>query len=292
MKRRVVFGIALALMLCMCACGHKHTWKSATCTEAKTCTECGETDGAPLGHKWKDATCTEPKTCTVCGATEGAALGHTWKEATCTEPKTCTVCGTMEGSPLGHVVDEWEITKESTCSETGLKKGTCTVCGEHVEAEITMKEHTPSDWIITNPATKQAKGTRVQKCTVCGKELKTEYYTASPEELEQQYKVQCQTFLYDDLQRRPGEFKNKYIKLSGTVFQIVSESTSKDKYSAYFINASGNLYLVFIDNYGSGTRILEKDSLTVWGKVGDLYTYETIRGNSNTIPTIYAEYYQ
>ncbi|MBR5525097.1 MAG: hypothetical protein IKU51_07510 [Clostridia bacterium] len=40
-----------------------HTWTIATCSEAKTCTICGATDGEPLGHKW-DITI---KQCSVCG---------------------------------------------------------------------------------------------------------------------------------------------------------------------------------------------------------------------------------
>ena len=79
---------------------HVHDWKDATCTEPKTCSGCGETEGEALGHDWADATCTEPKTCTRCGETEGEALGHDWAEATLTEPKTCTKCGATEGEPL------------------------------------------------------------------------------------------------------------------------------------------------------------------------------------------------
>ena len=49
------------------------------------------TTKAPCEHDWVDATCTEPKTCSACGETEGAALGHTEETvagtaATCTEP--------------------------------------------------------------------------------------------------------------------------------------------------------------------------------------------------------------
>ncbi len=36
---------------------HTHKWKKATCTKPKTCKECGQTEGKPLGHKlkgWKD----------------------------------------------------------------------------------------------------------------------------------------------------------------------------------------------------------------------------------------------
>ena len=79
-----------------------HNWVEATCTEPKTCSVCGETEGDALGHTWNDATCTVSKTCSVCGETEGNALGHTWNDATCTTPQTCSICGVIEGEALGH----------------------------------------------------------------------------------------------------------------------------------------------------------------------------------------------
>lgn len=45
----------------VCAEG-EHVWKDATCTEPKTCTVCGETEGEPLGHDFADNVCTR------CGA--------------------------------------------------------------------------------------------------------------------------------------------------------------------------------------------------------------------------------
>lgn len=42
-------------------------------------------------HVWAEATCTSPKTCTDCGATEGKPLGHNFM------PTVCTRCG-MEAS--------------------------------------------------------------------------------------------------------------------------------------------------------------------------------------------------
>ncbi len=100
MKKGITFVLALVICLSLCACGHQHTWKSATCTEPKTCTKCGETEGSALGHSWEKATCTEPKTCSRCGKTEGTALGHSWKKQTETTPKMCTKCGEMEPMPL------------------------------------------------------------------------------------------------------------------------------------------------------------------------------------------------
>ena len=97
-------------------------------------------------HEWKEATCTEPKTCTKCGETEGEALGHKWTEATCTKAKECSRCGAESGKALGHDVKEWKEEKTPTCSEMGTEIGTCTRCGETVTKSLPMVDHTPGDW--------------------------------------------------------------------------------------------------------------------------------------------------
>lgn len=127
-----------------------HQWAEATCTEPRTCTLCGATEGEALGHKWEDATCTEPKKCTVCGVTEGEATGHQWKEATCTDPRTCTLCGATEGEALGH---KWEHNDE-------LDEDICSVCGLTI-TEATLGYPCTHKW---TPATCTAPKT----CTVCG----------------------------------------------------------------------------------------------------------------------------
>lgn len=71
-----------------------HTWsvwnttKEATCTQdglkERTCS-CGEkeTETIIASHAWKDATCTEAKSCSKCGLTDGSALGHTTQFGNC-----------------------------------------------------------------------------------------------------------------------------------------------------------------------------------------------------------------
>ena len=51
---------------------------------------------APHVHKWKEATCTEPKTCEECGETEGKPLGHDWKKETSGASRACARCGVKE----------------------------------------------------------------------------------------------------------------------------------------------------------------------------------------------------
>ena len=58
--------------------------KKVTCTEdgemVTKCSRCGDSFAEAIkssGHKWVNATCTEAKHCSTCGQTEGTALGHT-----------------------------------------------------------------------------------------------------------------------------------------------------------------------------------------------------------------------
>jgi len=80
------------------ATGHNYkasTVSALTCTTVgvtkHTCASCGhsyqDTTAAP-GHKWENATCTKAKTCSACGQTEGSALGH----SSGSDGK-CTRCG-------------------------------------------------------------------------------------------------------------------------------------------------------------------------------------------------------
>ena len=163
--------LLLAALTLLCGCQtHEHTWTGPTCTEPKTCTQCGETEGEPLGHDYSEATCTEPKTCTRCGQTEGEPKGHDFSEATCTEPKTCTRCGQTEGEPKGHDFSEATCTEPGTCTRCGQTEGepkghdftepTCTEagvcrrCGETTPA----KGH---DW-------RDATCLRPKTCARCG----------------------------------------------------------------------------------------------------------------------------
>ena len=171
--KKFVFLISLFLLtLALCGFCQEHTWQDASCTEPKTCTVCGETEGealghdwipadcttartcarcgelsgSPKGHKWQAADCEHPKTCSVCGETEGKALGHSWERATCAHPKTCTRCGQTEGEALEH---QWIV---MSCTEPRV----CLLCREKEDAEA--PGHTWIDADYTHPKT----------CEVCG----------------------------------------------------------------------------------------------------------------------------
>lgn len=213
MKKSCLGVIALIVAVFLCACGHTHTWKDATCTDPKTCSDCGETEGEPTGHSWKAATCTEPKTCTICGKTEGDLAEHIWEEATCTTLKTCTVCGKTEGGLSEHTWEEATCTTPKTCTICGKTEGnpaehiweaatctnpkTCTLCGATegeslghtwIEACCTTPKtcntcgategeaigHSCEKWKISKKATCTEKGIETGICTVCGEQITRE----------------------------------------------------------------------------------------------------------------------
>ena len=156
---------AVLLCLVLAACGspeeqHQHTFTDATCTAPKTCTECGETEGAAKGHTFADATCKAPKTCTICAATEGSAGDHVWADATCKAPKTCTVCAVTEGEVGDHVWKDATCQVPKTCDACGVTEGDPVA---HVWADATCTD--PKTCNTCGMTEGEAKGHKWQEAT-------------------------------------------------------------------------------------------------------------------------------
>lgn len=88
--------------------GHLHNYiqdiTEPTCTEPGRIIEnciCGDSrdlgEIPPTGHIWKDASCTELKTCFNCGITEGSFAPHTYTSASDT---SCNICGNVKNVKL------------------------------------------------------------------------------------------------------------------------------------------------------------------------------------------------
>ena len=115
--------VVLVFILALSGCGCEHEWAEADCVNPKTCTLCGETEGAALGHVWLAADCDTPKTCEVCGTTEGEPKGHSWVEATCEEAKHCEACHVEEGEALGHTWLDATTEAPKTCETCAATEG-------------------------------------------------------------------------------------------------------------------------------------------------------------------------
>ena len=121
-----VFSIALT------ACGKCEHSYSNGCDAS--CNECGEERA--ITHSFKAANCTEAKTCSVCGKTEGEALGHTPEsdDGDCTTDIKCANCGAV--TTVGNASHTPE-SDDGDCT-TAVK------CGECDKTAIEAKAaHTP-----------------------------------------------------------------------------------------------------------------------------------------------------
>lgn len=258
-----------------------HNWTDASCVTLKTCAVCGETEDGFAEHIYSDATCITPMTCVVCGATEGTeSTEHSWTEATCTTPKTCSLCESTEGKPLGHKYSD------ATCTAPKI----CERCGETTGK---AKGHKIGNWTVSIEAGKGKEGTRVRTCTVCKEVVETEQFSLTNKELLKQYKGSS-SLQYDALARSPEKYKDTNVFFTGRVVQVCSEASSDKYYSTYRVATNGsykNVVFLYIDNYGSGERILEDDIISFYGKFDGLYTYTTVMGASLTIPSIKVELY-
>lgn len=294
MRKNLTVLITVLLVACMlpgCAC--KHKWVDATCISPEICSECGEESGEALGHTWQNATCTNPMVCSVCAETIGTALGHDWKDATCTEPRTCYTCGTTSGDALDHQVVSWVTVTTPSCTIEGLESGTCDVCGLTIERALQIVAHTPGEWVTTLEPTESKDGTQVRCCSVCGSEVESRSFSLSPEEIAKRYKSSCKSISYKNLARSPKEYEGTKVKFKGKVVQVCSEASSPRYYSTYRVataNGYDDVVYIYVDNYGSDSRILEDDWITFYGEYDGLYEYTTVLGANKTIPSVKVKY--
>ena len=129
-------------------------------------------------HIWVDADCTNAKTCSVCGATDGEALGHdTNGPATCEEDEYCSRCDSVISEKLGHS-EKTVSAVAPTCEDVGYTESVVCARCDHVfvaPTEVPALGHTEADPVNENvvDATCFAAGSydAVVYCSVCNKEL-------------------------------------------------------------------------------------------------------------------------
>ena len=158
-RRALIFLLSLALMLgallALTACKGKeckHEWTEATCTEAKTCKLCGETEGEVLGHTGGTATCAANAVCARCGMAYGEKGSHIFTAATCKAPKACKFCNLTQGEALGHA----DTDIDHLCDRCGVK-----LCRDD------DKDHY-CDFGCTAPLSLHEDATKDHTCDICG----------------------------------------------------------------------------------------------------------------------------
>lgn len=95
---------------------------------------------------------------------------------------------------------------------------------------------------------------------------------------------------YDNLSRNPDEYKGKLVKFQGKVVQLI-EDISSDEIQIRFA-VDGNYDKMLYCGYDKtivNSRILEDDTITIYGTSIGLISYESTMGGTITIPAVYID---
>lgn len=113
---------------------------------------------------------------------------------------------------------------------------------------------------------------------------------ATLEEVKSSYINSCAIVPVDDLLRSPESHKMQDVTFSGSVFQIVKQED--DGNTSFLLDTGGDngiIYVLYKRNPGDN-RILENDSVTIYGMFYLLDTYTSVLGADRTVPRIGAKF--
>lgn len=93
---------------------------------------------------------------------------------------------------------------------------------------------------------------------------------------------------YDQLARTPDDYEDKLVTFSGEVLQVLEDNGTANIRLAVDNDYDKVAYGVY-DSSLVSSRVLEGDKITVYGMSGGLYSYETVLGNTTTVPLVYID---
>ena len=112
--------------------------------------------------------------------------------------------------------------------------------------------------------------------------------TLTPEQKEETYL----SVEYDEYARNPQNHEYEMVKLNGSVVQVMEEEGDQGTGLTIRIMQNDNYETIWLVYYllpDGASRILEGDNVKVYGISAGVYSYETVQGNSLTVPLIVAE---
>lgn len=113
--------------------------------------------------------------------------------------------------------------------------------------------------------------------------------TKSPEEIRAEYISDCETVVYKDVERNPGNYEGKTISVKGKVIQV---SEGWFGTVTLRIDTSEGTWYATYKRGSDESRILNGDQITVYGECTGVETYTTVLGAKTTIPALEIEYYE
>ena len=110
---------------------------------------------------------------------------------------------------------------------------------------------------------------------------------------EDAYKATCQAYDYREIARYPSQYAGKVAYFCGEVFQVLKDGDTVN----LMVNVTDSewgwedaVFVNYIRQSDDEPRVLEEDIVEIWGDLEELFTYEAVLGNSQSVPQITARY--
>ena len=171
--------------------------------------------------------------------------------------------------------DLWETKYKTSAKEYETLKKTH---DEYVEKMKPFEEMTEAEAEARKLAAEKEAKEQAEK-------EKQEKEAAKKAQAEKEKKGYDSGITYDQLARTPDKYTGEKIKFSGKVIQVMEEDGS----TGIRLAVNSNYDNVILGTYDSSivsSRVLEDDQITVYGVSAGLYSYETVMGDTMTIPAM------
>lgn len=189
---------------------------------------------------------------------------------------------------------DWQCAGWSVCSSSGTQTRACTDangCGTDDAKPSESQTCTPpctENWACTAWSKCSIDGLNVRTCTDTNNCNTTK--TKPPESssctlLPEQIKSYAIEVTYEDLMRYNENYVGKIVHYKGPVVQIVESDSFLLLAVTKTLLTWDDLIWIDLDHY-DGERLLKGDVIDLWGRVKGLKSYETVVGNTATIPEI------
>ena len=124
-------------------------------------------------------------------------------------------------------------------------------------------------------------------------ESEPEEETEEPVIDEEAYKATCQAYDYREIARYPSQYAGKAAYFCGEVFQVLEDGDTVN----LMVNVTDSewgwedpVFVNYTRQSDDEPRVLEEDIVEIWGDLEELFTYEAVLGNSQSVPQITARY--
>ena len=148
-----------------------------------------------------------------------------------------------------------------------------------------------SGWTVKER--KKLKAGKTSKITIQYDELSCKLKVDCTSFTPSQYKNNCESISYESLARDPDMYEGRKVKFRGEIAQVLEDSGQVDMRIDVTQGSYGywddTVYVVYFYDEDE-SKFLEDDIVTFYGESGGLYSYESIFGQTITIPLVYAKY--